>query len=46
MKQNLNAIAEDFSLKKIVYMQGSPALCEPFFLYKPQTQTSLTFQSK
>ena len=30
-KQNLNAIAEDFSLKKIVYIQGSPALCQPFF---------------
>ena len=32
IKQNLSAIAEDFSLKKIVYIQGSPALFEPFFL--------------
>ena len=32
IKQNLNAIAEDFSLKKIVYIQGSPALCQPFSL--------------
>ena len=46
IKQNLNAIAEDFSLKKIVYIQGSPALCQPFFPYKPHTQTFLTFQSK
>ena len=43
---NLNAIAKDFSLKKIVYIQGSPALCQPFFPYKPHTQTFLTFQSK
>ena len=42
----LNAIAEDFSLKKLVYIQGSPALCQPFFPYKPHTQTFLTFQSK
>ena len=46
IKQNLNAIAEDFSLKKLVYIQGSPALCQPFFPYKPHTQTFLTFQSK
>ena len=46
INQNLNAIAEDFSLKKIVYIQGSPALCQPFFPYKPHTQTFLTFQSK
>ena len=46
IKQNLNAIAEDFSLKKIVYIQGSPALCQPFFPFKPHTQTFLTFQSK
>ena len=46
IKQNLNAIAEDFSLKKIVYIQGSPALCQPFFSYQPHTQTFLTFQSK
>ena len=45
IKQNLNAIAEDFSLKKIVYIQGSPALCLPFFPYKPHMQTFLTFQS-
>ena len=45
IKQNLNPIAEDFSLKKIVYIEGSPALCQPFFLYKPHTQTFLTFQS-
>ena len=32
MKQNLNAIAEDFNLKKLVYIQGSAALCQPFFL--------------
>ena len=42
----LNAIAENFSLKKLVYIQGSPALCQPFFPYKPHTQTFLTFQSK
>ena len=46
IKQNLNAIAEDFSLKKIVYIQGFPALCQPFFPYKPYTQTFLTFQGK
>ena len=46
IKQNLNAIAEDFSLEKVVYIQGSPALCQPFFLYEPHTQTFLTFQSK
>ena len=46
IKQNVNAIAEDFNLKKIVYIQGSPALCQPFFLYKSHTQTFLTFQSK
>ena len=46
IKQNLNAIAEDFSLKKIVYNQGSPALCQPFFPYKSHTQIFLTFQSK
>ena len=45
IKQNLNPISEDFSLNKIVYIQGSPALCQPFFLYKPHTQTFLTFQS-
>ena len=43
IKQNLNAIAEDFSLEKVVYIQGSPALCQPFFLYKLHTQTFLTF---
>ena len=32
IKQNLNEIAEDVSLKKIVYIRGSPALCQPFFL--------------
>ena len=46
VKQNLNAIAEDFSLKNIVYIQGSPTLCQPFFPYKQHTQTFLTFQSK
>ena len=45
-KQNLDAIVEDFSLKEIVYIQGSPALWQPFFPYKPHTQTFLTFQSK
>ena len=43
---NLNAIAEDFSLKKIVYIQGFTALCQPFFPNKPHRQTFLTFQSK
>ena len=38
----LNAIAEDFSLKKFIYIQGSPALCQPFFPSKPHTQTFLT----
>ena len=38
IKQNLNAIAEDFSLKKLVYIQGSPALCQPFFPFKPHTK--------
>ena len=33
IKQNLNAIAEAFSLKKPVYIQGSPALCQPFFFF-------------
>ena len=37
VKQNLNAIAEDFSLKNIVYIQGSPTLCQPFFPYKQHT---------
>ena len=46
IKQNLNSIAENFSLKKTVYIQGSLALCQPFFPYKPHTQTFLTFQSK
>ena len=46
IKQNLNAIAEDFSLRKIVYVQGSPALCQTFLLYKPHTQTFLIFQCK
>ena len=46
IKQNLHAIAEDFSLKKLVYIQGSLALCQPFFPYKPHTQTFLTFQPK
>ena len=42
----LNAIAEDFSFKKFVYIQGSPALYQPFFPNKPHTQTFLTLQSK
>ena len=46
IKKNLNAIAEDFSLKKLAYIQGYPALCQPFFPCKPHTQTLLTFQSK
>ena len=29
-----------------MYIQGSPALCQPFFPYKLHTQTFLTFQSK
>ena len=45
-KQNLNAIAEDFNLKKTVYIQGSPALCQLLFPCKPHTQTFLTFWSK
>ena len=45
-KQNLNAIGEDFSSKKILYIHGSPALCQPFFSYQSHTQTFLTFQSK
>ena len=32
IKQNLNVIAEDFSLKKLVYIQSFRALCQPFFL--------------
>ena len=46
IKQSLNTIAEDYSLKKIFYIQDSPALCQQFFPYKPHTQTFLTFQSK
>ena len=46
IKQNLNAIVEDFSLKKIVYIQGSPALYQPLFPNKPHTQTFLKFHSK
>ena len=46
IKQNLNAIAEYFSLKKTFYIQGSSALCQPYFPYKPHMQTFLTFQSK
>ena len=46
IKQNLNIIAEDFSLKKIVYIEDSSVLCQPFFPYKPHTQTFLKFQSK
>ena len=42
----LNVIAEDFSFKKFVYTQGSPALCQPFFPSKPHTQTFLTLQPK
>ena len=38
----LNTIAEDFYLKKFVYIQGSPALCRPFF---PNKQIFLTPQS-
>ena len=46
VKKNLNTIAEDFSSEKIVYIQGSPALWQPFFPCKPHMQTFLTFQSK
>ena len=46
IKQNLNAIAGDLSLKKFVYIQGSPALRQPFLPNKPHTKTFLTFQSK
>ena len=46
LKKKNQAIEEDFILKKIVYIQGSPALCQPFFPYKPHTQLFLTFQSK
>ena len=46
IKQNLNAIAKDFSLKKLVYIQGFSALCQPFFFQKPHRQTLLKFQSK
>ena len=45
-KAKLNAIAEDFSFKKLVYIQGSSALCQPFFPNKPHRQTFLTLQSK
>ena len=38
----LNAIAEDFSF----YIQGFPALYQPFFPNKPHAQTFLTLQSK
>ena len=41
-----NVIAEDFSFKKFVYIQCSPALCQPFFSSKPHTQTFLTLQPK
>ena len=42
----LNAMAEDFCFKKFVYIQDSPALCQPFCPNKPHTQTFLTLQSK
>ena len=47
----LSAIAEDFYLTNLlnlllVYIQGFPPLCQPFFPNKPHTQTFLTFQSK
>ena len=42
----LNAIAEDISFKKFVYIQGSPALYQPLFPNKPRTHTFLTLQSK
>ena len=41
-RAKLNAIAKDFSFS----IQGSPALCQPFFPSKPHTQTFLTLQSK
>ena len=34
IKQNLNAIAEDFSLKKLVYIQGSPETKKFDLLYR------------
>ena len=46
IKQNLNAIAEVFSLNKSVHIQVSPDLCQPFFPYKPHTKIFQTFQSK
>ena len=42
----LNAAPQDFSFKKLVYIQGSPAPCQSFFPNKPHTQTFLTLQSK
>ena len=46
IQAKLNAIAEDFSFKKFVYIEGSPALCQSFFPNKPHMQTFLTLQSK
>ena len=43
IKQNLNTIAEDFSLKKIVCIQDSPALCQPFLPYKLHTERRTLF---
>ena len=42
----LNAILEDFSFKKFVYIQGLPPLSQPFFPNKPHMQTFLTLQPK
>ena len=45
-QSRLNAIADDFSFKKLVYIQGSPSLCQLMFPHKPHTQTFLKPQSK
>ena len=45
-QSRLNAIADGFSFKKLVYIQGSPSLCQLMFPYKPHTQTFLKPQSK
>ena len=39
-------MVEVFSFKKLVYIQGPPALCQPFFHNKPHTQTFLTLPFK
>ena len=39
-------MVEDFNFKKLVHIQGSPALCQPFFPNKPHTQTFLALPFK